>query len=622
MVPHLDSVKHPEATPLFGFSSARTRPKEPRTVEKLRRTGAHRTLPVFVVALSALLASVAPSSPASAATFDVALTAGNTSHDVSTYDLEVNVPLAAGTIRLVEPPSMAGDTYEQLTYRLDNNTTGFSYEGTIARSGGVLTLAIPGSAWSGTVVGDRFEVDASGYAGEEDGRDSFTIRGSALVVAAGAATVTKTIDQASVEESWLSYATVDGVKRGDTVSVAGTAGWFSTSPSQTTEFTPVFGYFPSGGAASEVSITADGSTASFVAPAPSRRTAAEMRTDDPVFGLAADDDARLKSVTVFLYLEYADTSPHIERISGSDRYSAASAISRAAYPSGAPVVFIASGTKFPDALSAAPVAALMGGPLLITLPDRLPESTRTELERLDPSDIVVVGGVNSVSDVVFDELSAIVPDTIRISGADRYAVARNLVQFAWGETGTEAAYIATGVDFPDALAASAAAGSRGIPVVLVYGKSNTVDSATMNLLDDLGVTEPIIAGGPASVSPGIETYLESLNDFGYVERLDGENRYTASLAIARSAFNIADQVFFATGANFPDALAGAAWAGAVSGPLYTLPGNCVLDGILKDIDRYHLSDITLLGGPQSLTPAVESLSPCGWGDWVEIGGEG
>src|SRR5690606_40282425 len=56
-------------------------------------------------------------------------------------------------------------------------------------------------------------------------------------------------------------------------------------------------------------------------------------------------------------------------------------------------------------------------------------------------------------------------------------------------------------------------------------------------------------------------------------RLSGVNRYATAAVIAEE-FSSASVVYVATGENFPDALAGAARAGALDGPvLLTRPGS-------------------------------------------------
>jgi putative cell wall-binding protein len=231
-----------------------------------------------------------------------------------------------------------------------------------------------------------------------------------------------------------------------------------------------------------------------------------------------------------------------------------------------------------------------------------------EITRLAPKKIVVVGGPNSVSPAVYSSLQKLATEsTVRIDGADRYAVSRNVVDYAFGDSGATNAYVATGTNFPDALSASAAGGSFGAPVLLVYGAASAADAATKSTLSDLGVTTLKIAGGPASVSPGIESSLASVAP---VTRLSGADRFEASIAINHDAFKRADDVFIATGLNFPDALAGAALAASSTAPLYVVPSTCVPQAALSDIAALNPDRVTLLGGPASLTPAVQSLTAC------------
>src|SRR4051812_48243684 len=64
------------------------------------------------------------------------------------------------------------------------------------------------------------------------------------------------------------------------------------------------------------------------------------------------------------------------RLSGANRYATASAISQAMFPSGAPAVVVASGEVFPDALVGGPLAARVGGPVLLTQRNGLPGGDR------------------------------------------------------------------------------------------------------------------------------------------------------------------------------------------------------------------------------------------------------
>lgn len=95
----------------------------------------------------------------------------------------------------------------------------------------------------------------------------------------------------------------------------------------------------------------------------------------------------------------------VTRLQGPNRYETAAAVSRYAFPNGAPVVVVASGTNFPDALVAAPFG--VRGPILLTETDRLPISTATEIKRLGAKEIIIVGGLGAVSQAVEQDLNSL-----------------------------------------------------------------------------------------------------------------------------------------------------------------------------------------------------------------------
>lgn len=145
-------------------------------------------------------------------------------------------------------------------------------------------------------------------------------------------------------------------------------------------------------------------------------------------------------------------TPAVSRIKGSDRYDQAVQISKASFTE-AETIYVASGEKFADALSAGSVAGVHGAPLLLTSAGALPGGTQAEIVRLKPKTIVVVGGAASVADGVLATLKAAVPGVAvkRIGGVDRYEVSRNLIGDAdVGVPESSWVYLASGANFPDA----------------------------------------------------------------------------------------------------------------------------------------------------------------------------
>lgn len=304
------------------------------------------------------------------------------------------------------------------------------------------------------------------------------------------------------------------------------------------------------------------------------------------------------------------TKPTVSRIQGADRFAVAVAVAEKEFPGAtqAPVVYVATGLNYPDALSAGPAAVKEGGPLLLVTKEAVPSAVAEKIARLKPQRIVIVGGPNSVSAAVQTQLESLVPgvDVQRRSGADRYEAGRAVVAGAF-DSATHA-YSATGSTFPDALSAGGAAGSEGVPVVLVNGGATGVDTATLDLFRSLETSSITVVGGVNSVKPAVASGLGTVP--AAVNRIDGADRFQASINVNRSAFPTATTAYLATGYNFPDALAGGVLAGMTDAPLYVVPTDCVPSGVLAEFNRLGVEDVVLLGGPNSLSASVFDLAAC------------
>lgn len=156
------------------------------------------------------------------------------------------------------------------------------------------------------------------------------------------------------------------------------------------------------------------------------------------------------------------------------------------HPSTPPnVVYLASGLAFPDALAAGPAAIHLGGVVLLTDPTTLSPETKVELARLQPEKVIVVGSFGAVSNSVMAaagvaaEVSAASGTLLRQAGPDRYFTADAIVQYAFTtNVYSSTAFIATGRNYPDALAAGPGAGLVGSPVILVDGNASSLPVAS------------------------------------------------------------------------------------------------------------------------------------------------
>jgi putative cell wall-binding protein len=112
------------------------------------------------------------------------------------------------------------------------------------------------------------------------------------------------------------------------------------------------------------------------------------------------------------------------------------------------------------------------------------------------------------------------------------------------------------------------------------------------------------------VSLAIEAQIATI---ATVRRLGGADRYEASNAIALDAFRgwtPSHRVFLASGSVFADALAGGAAAGQFDAPLLLARTDCVPPAALDIARGEGIKFVTVLGGPTTLSPQVESLEPC------------
>ena len=194
---------------------------------------------------------------------------------------------------------------------------------------------------------------------------------------------------------------------------------------------------------------------------------------------------------------YATTG--VFRVEGADRYATAAKVSETFFLT-ASRVFIATGQAFADALTGgAGIAGTTGGPLLLTLRDSLPPATVAELQRLQPADIVVLGGESAVSAAVFAQLDQYASDPVqRRAGADRYGTGTMVSAFF---ASAPKVFLATGEAFPDALAGGAAAGFQDSPVLLV--RKDCIPPAVDLEISRLQPSQVVVLGGEAALGPGI-----------------------------------------------------------------------------------------------------------------------
>ena len=292
----------------------------------------------------------------------------------------------------------------------------------------------------------------------------------------------------------------------------------------------------------------------------------------------------------------------VTRLGGGDLYGTPAVISAANFAPGVPVVYVATGLDFPDALAGAAVAGPQGGPILLVSVDAIPAATAAELTRLRPQQIMILGGTGVVSDAVASALGDYTSGAVtRLAGRDRYATAA-AVGAATFVPGVPVVYVATGLNFPDALAGAAVAGFQDGPVLLV--STNAIPTVTAIELARLKPQRIVILGGSGVVSDAVASTLGAYTP-GTVTRLAGRDRYATAAAISAATFAPGvPVVYVATGLDFPDALAGSAVAGSQGAPVLLVSTDAIPAATAAELTRLQPGRVVLLGSASSVSEAV------------------
>lgn len=296
------------------------------------------------------------------------------------------------------------------------------------------------------------------------------------------------------------------------------------------------------------------------------------------------------------------------RLYGQTRYETAVAISKSGWNSSTYVV-LARGDLFPDALAGASLAAEYSAPMLLTYPKSLTTATKEEISRLKATKVIILGSEDAVSTQVADDLKNQlgITDIKRFGGATRYETA-GLIAQELSPPVNKTAFVATGENYPDALASASSSAYKGMPILLVRGDIGQIPQATQDSLKKLGITHTIITGGADVVPSGIENWFKT-NGYDPV-RLGGETRYDTCKLIADyglSYFSMSSNVIaVAVGENFPDALTVGPLAGKSRASLL-LTRETFIPKATKDFIEANKSNIYQLlvaGGPDVVSDKV------------------
>jgi subtilisin family serine protease len=255
-------------------------------------------------------------------------------------------------------------------------------------------------------------------------------------------------------------------------------------------------------------------------------------------------------------------------------------------------VILASGDSFPDSLAASPLASHLDSPILLVKNNRLSESVKEELKRLNPSHVLMIGGGNAISQEVENEINNLSIETKRLFGVDRYETAvaiNNVIPYT-----TNKAFVVSGQNYPDALSVASYSGSMQYPVLFV--QKDKVPQSVQTYMKENEISKTYAIGGQGILSNKV---VDSLP--GHF-RIYGLDRYETNYKVHQTfASEDSDLLYFATGGKFPDALSISPLAARADSPVVLVDRNDNVNlkksiNLIANRNNYHI-----LGGPGALS---------------------
>lgn len=345
---------------------------------------------------------------------------------------------------------------------------------------------------------------------------------------------------------------------------------------------------------------------------------------------------------------YTSSEPHIYRFAAADRVgTAVQAALRTNADHWGNTVIIANTEVFADALAATPLADVLDAPVLLNNPgNSLSGQVAGFLEqRPQFTNAIVLGGTDVFGAGMVNGLvgTGEITNVNRIAGTNRYQTAIELAVATLAadqlldepEIDLQNAniFMADGTNFPDALAAGAAAAEHNGVVLLTRGATG-LDSQTFSAItlgnygqqlgqlwqDFADNSSVITVGGPAAA--GTEAGWQSDPVEADLDII-GSDRYDTAVKLAEEFFDFADiytsgdpgYITFASGEKFADGVVAGAYAANADGPLLltrhaslSQANKPYLEGL-----RLQISKVFVFGGPDSIAPVVsQQIADLNW----------
>lgn len=193
----------------------------------------------------------------------------------------------------------------------------------------------------------------------------------------------------------------------------------------------------------------------------------------------------------------------------------------------------------------------------------------------------------------------VTPDIVRYEGYSRDEVAERVANAHFSDSNK--VIIVNREKFPDAISATNISQGR-YPVL--YTREGHVTDDTLELIQSMTLDEIYVLGGTLSINESVVEQLEEATDVE-VTRIAGRSRYDANVSAVEENFAQANHVVIASGEVYSDALYGVSYANTIDAPVVLTNTNQLQASTVELLKDLGVEDATIIGGPLTVTDAVE-----------------
>ncbi len=280
------------------------------------------------------------------------------------------------------------------------------------------------------------------------------------------------------------------------------------------------------------------------------------------------------------------TSSPITELTGSDRYETAVKISKEGWKNGSDKVVIINGDVSIDGIISTPLATTYNAPILLVEKNNVPNSVKSELKRLNPKDIIIIGDENAISKTTANQIKSTVnASQTRLNGSNRYETSLLIAKEIDKNHDVEKVYItnANGGEV-DALTIAAKAGQDKQPIILT--DKDSITDNTYKWLKSEDLQNAYFIGGPQMISTNVINKVNDITKDNVTNnRVYGADRHETNANVIKK-FYTADEleaVLVAKSDVLVDALA--------AGPLAAGKGTPEQEAPKTYVSAYHKENL-------------------------------